>query len=455
MFMLITNQLMMVCGMTVSMADANSFEKFFFLFMGWLWMCIIFQCAFQIFREAVVTMPWKGKTHIYRMAACFFISWFGYSIFFALGPEGMNWVSFLPTQAGYAAMDILAKPVFAWHGWHLRWNILRKLDNPNEFVSSNLFAGRSGVAEDFNKHRTDVYRILLIEKDEVFAYFFYNILFCQQNCEVQRAKNVMETMSKLEATKDTATKKSDEYPYDMILVNFDMAEKNCFSLVKDIRKKEKEGSIPIVCYGRNIPEEAMYTKNGVDDWLLPPFPDADIQSKMRTWIRRMAAHQPEAGLGDKWKLRDCMASFQHELEDIAWSPKLSTQEDMHIEKQPNHKQSVGSAKQTWHYNSYEEDCEADGLGTERIIYDQEGSTNERNDVEWAEPSERFGRLGVTQRDRVVVHQSLPADYVATRVNVDSLNHQVEKLIQRLEVVKRTSTPTVPRASVISSVPELS
>lgn len=64
-----------------------------------------------------------------------------------------------------------------------RWNILRKHDKPNEFVSSNLIAGGVGSTKDKNKHRPDVYRILLVEKDEVFAYFFYNILFYQQKYE--------------------------------------------------------------------------------------------------------------------------------------------------------------------------------------------------------------------------------------------------------------------------------
>lgn len=80
----------------------------------------------------------------------------------------------------------------------------------------------------------------------------------------------------------------------MIMVNYDMAEKNGYALVKDIRKKDKDGSVPVICYGRNIPEEAMYTKEkgGIDDWLLPPFPDVDIQNKMRKWIRRMANQRP-------------------------------------------------------------------------------------------------------------------------------------------------------------------
>ena len=38
------------------------------------------------------------------------------------------------TRAAYAFLDILSKSGYAYHGWYIRWNILRKYNKPEEFV---------------------------------------------------------------------------------------------------------------------------------------------------------------------------------------------------------------------------------------------------------------------------------------------------------------------------------
>mmetsp|Transcript_31864 Transcript_31864/g.59936 ORF Transcript_31864/g.59936 Transcript_31864/m.59936 type:complete len:783 (+) Transcript_31864:81-2429(+) len=502
MFLLITYQLMMVCGMTASMADANSFEKIFFLFLGWFFItAFIFRYAVQIFREAVVTMPLKGKNHIYRMAAVFIISWSGFGLFFALGPEGMNWVSLRVTQAGYAAMDILAKPVFAWHGWHLRWNILRKHDNPLEFVSSNPKTGYG--PKDKSQHRPDVYRILLIEKDEVFAYFFYNILFYQQNCEVQRAKTPAEAILKLGATQNSATKKSEEYLYDMIMVNYDMAEKNGYALVKDIRKKDKDGSVPVICYGRNIPEEAMYTKEkgGIDDWLLPPFPDVDIQNKMRKWIRRMANQRPSepeppvrrgpsigqrTDIDDGLDTPDRIRNFKPTSGSLACATSSRTLTESNARREgPTNRHSIESVMEDSPSEGIERQWDMESSGGKFVRLDRNSPRTSQIEIEWPEPSEpvavnrRPPRLsmkldrkedeiqsvsslykGMESAKRLVAVAPPPQPQpqpqstnfsAASSASMDSLNNQVEKLIQQLEEVKRTSAFIAPAVSPTPSV----
>lgn len=61
------------------------------------------------------------------------------------------------------------------------------------------------------------------------------------------------------------------------------------------------------------------------------------------------------------------------------------------------------------------------------------------------------RLEDEQQNHVVAPQPQPRGFVAASAHIDSLNHQVEKLIQQLEAVKRTTTPV---ASTVPLVPKL-
>ena len=66
--------------------------------------------------------------------------------------------------AGFSICDNISKNVYAWHGWYLRWNILRKHDKPEEFIEEDTAEEKQG------------YRVLLVETDPMFVYYFENIL---------------------------------------------------------------------------------------------------------------------------------------------------------------------------------------------------------------------------------------------------------------------------------------
>jgi CheY-like chemotaxis protein len=230
---------------------------------------VIFKFAAEIFREAIATMPERAKNHLIRMAIVFFGSWSGFGFFFLLGPEMSNLVEKGVMLVGFAICDNISKNVYAWHGWYLRWNILRKHDKPEEFIE-----------EDSKEVKQD-YRVLLVETDPMFLYYFENILQ-HHNCKIDVASTTDVMMKKLEASVEL------DHEYDIMLVSFAMAKLNGFYLVKQVRTIAF--MLPVIAYGRDIKPADMRSRNvsGIDDYIKAPFSDEEISTKMVRWSRRMS-----------------------------------------------------------------------------------------------------------------------------------------------------------------------
>jgi len=176
---------------------------------------IIFKFAAEIFREAIATMPERAKNHLIRMAIVFFSSWSGFGCFFLLGPEMSGLVPKGVMLIGFAICDNISKNVYAWHGWFLRWHILRKHDSPGEFVEEDTEEVKNG------------YRVLLVETDPMFLYYFENILQ-HHNCKIDVASSTDVMMKKLEASVEV------RHEYDIMLMSFELAKLNNFALVKQV-----------------------------------------------------------------------------------------------------------------------------------------------------------------------------------------------------------------------------
>jgi len=230
---------------------------------------IIFKFAAEIFREAIATMPERAKNHLIRMAIVFFSSWSGFGCFFLLGPEMSGLVPKGVMLIGFAICDNISKNVYAWHGWFLRWHILRKHDSPGEFVEEDTEEVKNG------------YRVLLVETDPMFLYYFENILQ-HHNCKIDVASSTDLMMKKLEASVEV------DHEYDIMLVSFSMAKLNAFHLVKQVRSVAF--MMPIIAYGRDIMPSDMQSRNvnGIDDYIKAPFADEEISTKMVRWSRRMS-----------------------------------------------------------------------------------------------------------------------------------------------------------------------
>lgn len=265
--MLIAFQMMIVCGMTASMITTD--WKYAFYLGGISMISIIFKFAAEIFREAIATMPERAKNHLIRMAVVFFGSWSGFGFFFLLGPELSGMITKEAMLTGFAICDNFSKNVYAWHGWFLRWNILRKHDNPEEFIEEDTEQVKEG------------YRVLLVESDSMFLYYFENILQ-HHNCKIDVASSTDVMMKKLEASVEV------DHEYDILLVSFNMAKMNGFHLVKQVRSIAF--MIPVIAYGRDIKQSDMQSRNvnGIDDYIKAPFADEEISTKMVRWSRRMS-----------------------------------------------------------------------------------------------------------------------------------------------------------------------
>eukprot|EP00238_Polyblepharides_amylifera_P006200 CAMPEP_0196576438 /NCGR_PEP_ID=MMETSP1081-20130531/5689_1 /TAXON_ID=36882 /ORGANISM="Pyramimonas amylifera, Strain CCMP720" /LENGTH=594 /DNA_ID=CAMNT_0041895037 /DNA_START=128 /DNA_END=1912 /DNA_ORIENTATION=+ len=266
--MLIGYQLTTCCGITASMIDTDF--KYFFICLAWFFCTFgIFRYAKDIFLEAIATMPLRAKSHLYRMAFVFFHSWIGFGIFFVLSPEGAGLIHKDISKAAWAYCDIMSKTVYAWHGWYLRWYILRKPGKPEEFVAVE------GATEDDSNN--DVHT-LLIEKENTFSLFFKDILV-QHHCTVVIVKTASEALAKI---KETAK------GFEIIFVNHEMAKDSDYSIMKEIRSVVF--MLPVIAYGRSITKEHMDKKSqvGIDDFLHAPFPDEEIKGKIMKWCRRMS-----------------------------------------------------------------------------------------------------------------------------------------------------------------------
>jgi bacteriorhodopsin/CheY-like chemotaxis protein len=266
--MFIAFQIMCLGGATASMTHTGM--KYLFAIISWGSMMIIFKHAADIFNEANATMPAKAKPHLQRLAFIFFSTWALFGVFFCLSAELSNMLDMGVARAAYAFLDFWSKNGYAYTGWYIRWNILRKAEKPEEFVD-----------EIKDEDDAKKYKVLLIEPDEVFAYFFFNTLQ-QQDCEVDTVKTVPEAVQKI------TTVFLSNHQYDVIMISHDLAKADNYAHMQDVRRAAF--MLPVIAYGRTITPEDINNRSatGIDDFLVAPFPDQEIARKLLKWSRRMS-----------------------------------------------------------------------------------------------------------------------------------------------------------------------
>jgi bacteriorhodopsin/response regulator of citrate/malate metabolism len=263
---LVIYQILMVSGATASMCEND---------VKWIFFCIsvislmnIFRYAFYIFREAKEIMPHKATNVIRVISVIFYISWSGFGVTWFFSPNGVNLLSNYTTKAWFALFDILSKNIYSILGWYLRWYIIRKYDKPEEFV------------EQFEEDHGKKFKVLLIENNNIYIHYFYNILV-QHECDVDIGRNNIEIYEHVNNI---------EKQYDMILINHEIAKFNQYGIMFEIRKHLY--MLPVIAYGKDVTEHDINCKNstGIDDFLVAPFADDLLRKKLLQWSRRASVN---------------------------------------------------------------------------------------------------------------------------------------------------------------------
>lgn len=263
---LVIYQILMVSGATASMCD-NGVK---WLFFGVSVICLlnIYRYAHSIFQEAKEVMPHRANVVINWISFIFYVSWSGFGVSWFFSPNGVDVFSDYTTKALFAFFDIMSKNVYSMLGWYLRWYIIRKFDNPEEFVEQ--------LSEEDDKK----INILLVEDNPIYSHYFNNILV-QHGCVVDVSKNLDELIF---MTSNTETQ------YDIIFMNKTMAIESSYKMMFEIRKRMF--MLPVIVYGRDITEYDMMNRNntGIDDFLIAPFPDDMLKKKLLQWSRRASVN---------------------------------------------------------------------------------------------------------------------------------------------------------------------
>tara|TARA_Y100000389_G_scaffold201313_1_gene243723 strand:- start:795 stop:1544 length:750 start_codon:yes stop_codon:yes gene_type:complete len=209
-------------------------------------------------------MPKRANVVINWISFVFYVSWSGFGVSWFFSPNGISFFSDYTTKALFAFFDIMSKNVYSMLGWYLRWYIIRKFDNPEEFV------------EQYQEEDEKKINILLVENNAIYSHYFDNILI-QHGCTVDVSKNIDELLF--------MTSNNDRQ-YDMIFMNKTMAIENSYKMMYEIRKRMF--MLPVIVYGRDITEYDMMNRNntGIDDFLIAPFPDDLLKKKLLQWSRR-------------------------------------------------------------------------------------------------------------------------------------------------------------------------
>ena len=263
--MLVAYQILMMSGVTASMCDTDNPLKWIFFGAALLCLSMLYRYAYHIFTEATTIMPARATHTIWSIAVIFYGSWSGFGLFWVLGPTGSRLISDQLSKAGFALCDILSKNVYSMCGWYLRWYILRKFDNPKEFVD-----------QEVNDHDTaqEKVRIGLLECNPIYTHFLTEQLL-RHNYSVVACSDFTQFHSACS-----------EKMVDMLLVNFDIAEHNEFVLMYQIRSSMHH--LPVIAYSNHIDPSYIHNKHitGIDDFISAPFPDNIIQKKVLQWSRR-------------------------------------------------------------------------------------------------------------------------------------------------------------------------
>lgn len=266
---------MVLLGVTSSLTDGGGALVFFML--SWLVCFTIFVQAWTIFNEAFASLPSKAKGHLNAMMFCFYVGWAGFGILFAAGPEGWGpeegTISAELVSIALVIVDFIAKIVFGFIGWHLRWRVLRGEDGKvlrAKREGENAGAGDKS-ATSMGGIRTMSREVLLCSAHDDYVSVVLRTKLAGIAMSVTVIGNAEDILAKLD-------KEADKFAF--VIVSLPMLRMTNGEIAQhaSISARSPRKILPLITYTQQITDDdfAFIRSLEVDDFIDAPFFDEDI-----------------------------------------------------------------------------------------------------------------------------------------------------------------------------------
>ncbi|XRB13249.1 rhodopsin channel [Pseudoscourfieldia marina] len=264
---------MILTGATSAMSRDDSWAYVFYL-LSWLCCMAVFVMVGKLFREAIKMFPEQARTHVQYMAICFYIGWTAFGIAFALGKEGWAVLPGKWSEVFVYISDIITKHIFGYIGWSLRWKVLRPLSDAGLVQHSK----RRGFAK--MKRKAEV----LVCEPETPIYEFWRSKLSRAGATAVHVRTNKEAEAKINKNPDR---------FIFLLINLETLRKNNYRVISGADPSpylrlgvDQSRHVPVVAYLREIDEilSDEMTSHGLDDYLVSPFDDDDVQIVMKQML---------------------------------------------------------------------------------------------------------------------------------------------------------------------------
>lgn len=128
---LISDLLLILCGVTAAIQKNLALKFVFFTFSGIINL-IMFYTIFRIFRlsnDKKRGIPPNQKTYRRNVMLLTFVSWTLFPILFLLGPETFGVISWEWSTVGHCVGDLISKNLYTFISWHFRNVFMKRKDN--------------------------------------------------------------------------------------------------------------------------------------------------------------------------------------------------------------------------------------------------------------------------------------------------------------------------------------
>ncbi len=114
----------------------------------------------------------------------------------------------------------------------------------------------------------------------------------------------------LAATLDEASRKVNDYQYDLIIVDIGLPDGNGLDLVREIKKQELDSGILIVTAKNALEDKVLGLDLGADDYITKPFHKTELHARIRSILRRNKFNRSQFLKIDNLKV-DTLASIAY------------------------------------------------------------------------------------------------------------------------------------------------
>ena len=109
---------------------------------------------------------------------------------------------------------------------------------------------------------------------------------------------------------DEASRKVNDYQYDLIIVDIGLPDGNGLDLVREIKKQELDSGILIVTAKNALEDKVLGLDLGADDYITKPFHKTELHARIRSILRRNKFNRSQFLKIDNLKV-DTLASIAY------------------------------------------------------------------------------------------------------------------------------------------------